>query len=316
MPEVSIVIPNYNGERFLKACLTSLFDKTTIDMDVIVVDNGSQDKSLLIMETYEHVQVVKLRKNYGFCTAVNIGIMKANTPYVLLLNNDVVIETGFVEALLESIKKDVRTFSVEALMIQYHHTGLVDSAGTYYNAMGWAFAKGKDKALAAYEKPRSSFAACGGAAIYRKEVFETIGYFDELHFAYLEDVDLGYRARLYGYKNRYEPNARVYHLGSGASGSRHNAFKAKYSGRNNIFLIYKNMPLWQILLNVPLLLMGFLIKILFYCRKNLGGAYIKGILEGIALCKPQRKLVNRIKPSVLILINIQLKLWIYVFYRF
>lgn len=97
-----------------------------------------------------------------------------------------------------------------------------------------------------------------------------IGYFDENHFAYLEDIDIGYRARIFGYQNGYCPDAIVYHAGSGASGSRYNAFKVDLSSRNSIYLIYKNMPLLQLILNLPFLLLGFLVKTLFFIKRDLG----------------------------------------------
>ena len=124
-----------------------------------------------------------------------------------------------------------------------------------------------------------SIMTCGGAAIYRKKIMEKIGYFDEEHFAYLEDTDIGYRARIYGYENWYAPDAVVYHVGSGTSGSRYNHFKTRYSSRNNIYLIYKNMPLLQIILNLPFLVAGFLIKFLFTKRngKRIPGRYQKRI---------------------------------------
>ena len=133
------------------------------------------------------------------------------------------------------------------------------------------------------------FAACAGAAIYRKSVFEEIGYFDEEHFAYLEDIDIGYRARIHGYYNVYEPSAVVYHVGSGTSGSRHNEFKVKYSSRNNVYLIYKNMPLLQILLNSPFLLIGFLAKTIFFTVKGFGKTYVKGLAEGVRLSRNNRE---------------------------
>ena len=124
-------------------------------------------------------------------------------------------------------------------MIQYHDSSKIDSAGTYYNALGWAYAYGKDKSVKKYNNIRKIFAACGGASIYRKKVFEEIGMFDEKHFAYLEDIDVGYRARIAGYDNLYEPKSEVIHVGSAASGARYNEFKVKMSSRNNVYLIYK-----------------------------------------------------------------------------
>lgn len=314
--KVSVVIPNYNGEKYLDACLKSLLEKTNIPMEVLLIDNGSTDNSMKIAEKYKDVTTIRLKKNYGFCKAVNIGIINAQASYVILLNNDVVIETGFVEELVNEIENKPQAFSIEALMIQYYNTSLVDSAGTYYNALGWAYAKGKDKKIVNYQKERESFAACGGAAIYRKSIFKEIGYFDDRHFAYLEDVDIGYRAKLYGYKNYYQPKAKVYHVGSGSSGSRYNDFKARYSGRNNIFLIYKNMPLLQILLNTPLFIIGFAIKIGFYLKKGYGKAYMKGLIEGLKLCKLQNKIVNRIQPNCKVVLKIQGDLVKNIFYRY
>ena len=101
-----------------------------------------------------------------------------------------------------------------------------------------------------------------------RHIVEQIGGFDELHFAYLEDVDIGYRAQIFGLKNVTEPAAVVYHAGSGSTGSRYNAFKVTHSSRNNIYLIYKNMPLLQLILNLPFLLAGFLMKQLFFMKKG------------------------------------------------
>ena len=126
-----------------------------------------------------------------------------------------------------------------------------------------------------------------------------IGLFDEEHFAYLEDMDIGYRARIAGYENWYFPQARVYHVGSATSGSQYNVFKVRYSSRNNVYMIYKNMPSVQILLNLPLLLVGFAVKFLFFWRKGFGREYAEGIKNGILLCKKDRKITFQcqIKPE-------------------
>lgn len=315
MCEVTIVIPNYNGEKYLWNCVDSIYANTKVPFKLIVVDNGSTDKSISQIErSFPKAEVIRLDKNYGFCRAVNEGIRKSNTPYVLLLNNDTVIRIGFVEQLLRAIKKDKKIFSVEAKMLQYMDPSLIDSAGTYYNAFGWAFSAGKDKPVFNYRKRKRTFSACAGAAIYRKELFRSVGLFDETHFAYLEDVDIGYRARIMGYKNVYEPTAEVIHIGSASSGSRYNEFKVKYSSRNNIYLIYKNMPLFQTLINFPLLCIGFGIKAVFFSRKGFGLVYLRGLLDGIALCKRDKKV--KFQPKNLKnYIKIQIELWINLFRR-
>ena len=115
------------------------------------------------------------------------------------------------------------------------------------------------------------------------DLLKKIGLFDEAHFAYLEDLDMGYRARIQGYENWYCPEAKVYHIGSGTSGSRYNQFKIRYSSRNNIYLIHKNMPVPQMILNLPFLLAGFAVKLLFFALKGYGREYAAGIKNGFSL---------------------------------
>ena len=269
MNTVSIVIPNYNGKHFLETCLNSVFNQDIENQEVIVVDNGSTDGSLEYLKKYPLVRVLALDKNYGFCGAVNAGIKAANSDYVILLNNDTEVDKNFAKELLAAIKSDETIFSCSSKMIQYQDRTRMDDAGDYYCALGWAFGRGKGGLVENYDEPAEIFASCAGAAIYRKKMFETLGYFDEHHFAYLEDIDVGYRAKINGYRNVYAPKAVVYHVGSGFSGSAHNAFKVKLSSRNNVYLAYKNMPFLQILLNSPFLLLGHLVKWLFFVKKGL-----------------------------------------------
>ena len=267
MKKVSVVIPNYNGKAFLEGCLKSLENQSISEFETILVDDGSSDGSAdYVREHFPKVRIIELSENGGFCRAVNRGIQASETPYVLLLNNDVEADRDFVREMLAGIRKNRRCFSCSAQLRNLHRPELIDDAGDYYCALGWAFALGKDRPLAAYQKPRRIFASCGGAAIYRKALFEKIGYFDEKHFAYLEDIDLGYRARIYGYENWYLPKAVVYHAGSGTTGSRYNEFKVRHSSRNNVYMIYKNMPFLQILLNLPFLLAGFFAKQVFFMK--------------------------------------------------
>lgn len=197
-------------------------------------------------------------------------------------------------------------------MLCMDNPDILDDGGDFYCALGWAFSRGKGKPAKDYNNEGKVFAACAGAAIYRRDVFSKIGFFDENHFAYLEDIDIGYRAKIYGYENGFCPKAQVYHVGSGFSGSRYNEFKVKLSGRNNIYLIGKNMPILQLLINSPFLLAGFLIKILFFYKKGLGNIYIKGLLEGIKKYHTDVKNDNKIPFRFKHLKNyfkIQIELW-------
>mgnify|MGYP003200237087 CR=1 FL=1 len=136
---------------------------------------------------------------------MNLGIREARSSYVILLNNDTRVEAGFVKGLYDAIRKDEKIFSVSAKMLMWDKPELLDDAGDRYCVLGWAYSRGKGRPAVDYDKNVSIFSACGGAAIYRRQVFEEIGYFDEEHFAYLEDLDIGYRARIYGYENRRHP---------------------------------------------------------------------------------------------------------------
>ncbi len=306
--KVSIVIPNFNGMAFVDACMRAvLWDAP--EAEILVVDNASTDGSLAYMkEHFPEARYIEMKENVGFAAAVNAGIRAAARPYVILLNNDTEVEQGFTAALVEALEKDPRIFSVQAKLLQLKQPDKIDDAGDLYCALGWAFARGKDKSALLYEEQAEVFAACAGAAIYRRDAFEKIGYFDETHFAYLEDIDVGWRARIYGYRNLYTPKARVYHAGSGSSGSRYNEFKVTLSSRNNIWLLYKNMPRLQLILNLPFLLAGFGAKLLFFYKKGFGRIYARGIRKGMKTCDPEKKVRFRWShlPAYL---RIQWELW-------
>lgn len=309
MSIVSVVVPNYNGMQYVKTCMDSLMKQTLSDVEILFVDNGSDDGSREYVDLhYPTVRVITFSENMGFCKAVNEGIRASTSDYVVLLNNDTEAEPDFLKELYLGIRKKNKAFSAAAMMLQFHNRELIDDAGDFYSALGWAFARGKGKPAHLYGEEKKIFSACGGAAIYRKQIFEEIGYFDEEHFAYLEDADIGYRAQIVGYENWYLPKARVFHVGSGTSGSRYNQFKIRYSSRNNVYMICKNMPIGQIVLNLPLLVLGFGIKLLFFMAEGYGGEYMAGIKNGFTICKNSKKVPFRWK-NMGNYVNIQIQLW-------
>lgn len=316
MAEITVIIPNYKGLDVIRDCMDSLMQQTYSDFDTIVVDNHSLDGSAEIVEQeYTWAKLIKLADNFGFSRAVNEGLKACRTPYVILLNNDTRSDKDFVRALYEAIKEDKNIFSVSSKMLQMDNPSRIDGAGDYYSAWGWAFARGKDKSSSRYNEKADIFSACAGAAIYRRSILDEIGWFDEFHFAYLEDVDVGYRARIMGYRNVYEPAAVVYHKGSGATGSRHNDFKVRISARNNMYIIMKNMPILQIIINLPFLLFGFGIKAMFFIFKGYGRAYLSGIKRGYLLCRQGRKFPYSSR-NFNNYVKIQLELWLNAIRRF
>ncbi|MDD2958067.1 MAG: glycosyltransferase family 2 protein [Lachnospiraceae bacterium] len=316
MQEVTVIIPNLNGMPYLKQCLDSLRNQSFSDFEVILIDNGSKDEGVsFVRQNYPEVKVKQFAENTGFCHAVNAGIRMAKTPFVLLLNNDTVCGERFVEELWLAIRELPDCFSCASKILQMHHPELMDDGGDYYCALGWAYAAGKGKPAFGYDRKRKIFAACAAAAIYRREVLLEIGLFDERHFAYLEDIDVAYRAKIAGYQNWYIPSAVVYHVGSATSGSAYNEFKVRYSSRNSVYLIGKNMPFLQILLNLPFLLAGYLIKTVFFARKGFLKTYVTGLFRGAAMIRSGDR-VRFKKENLKNYVIIQLELWINMLRRF
>ena len=292
MKKITIIITNYNGLKFLPACLKALSRQTFQDFDILVVDNGSEDGSVQWLKE-QQVPSIFLPGNLGFSGAVNVGIRAACSPYVILLNNDTEAEPSYVEELLCGIQVSPRIFSVSPKMLKMGCKDVIDDAGDMYSLMGWAYQRGVGQGARRYNRPCHIFSACAGGAIYRRSVFEKIGYFDEAHFAYLEDIDVGYRAKIAGYYNRYCPGAVVYHVGSGTSGSKYNAFKVRLTARNNVYLNYKNMPLPQLLVNLLPIGAGIVGKYFFFKKIGFEKEYLSGIWEGICTVRSTKKVPYR-----------------------
>lgn len=285
--KISVIIPNFNGEVFLENCLNSLKEQTFKEFDVIIVDDCSEDNSLEVIKKHPEARLLGNKKNSGFAISVNNGIQAASGEYVLLLNNDVVVAPDFIERLYSAIEVKPQVFSVSSRMVRYYEREKLDDTGDFYNLLGWAYKRGDGKSVMKMLKPTSVFSTCAGAGIYRRVVFDEIGFFDERYFAYLEDVDVSYRGRIHGYVNRYEPTAICYHIGSAttADGNKYSEFKVKISARNNLYTAYKNMPVFQLVINFVFLATGFFIKGVMFSVKGYGKAYRDGIKEGLKTLK-------------------------------
>ncbi|PPK83568.1 GT2 family glycosyltransferase [Lacrimispora xylanisolvens] len=313
--KVTIIIPNYNGLKFMEPCFKALRAQSDQNFELLVVDNGSTDGSVKWLEDHQ-IPSIFLEENTGFSGAVNIGIRESVTPYVILLNNDTEPQPDYVKEMVKAIQRSPKIFSVSSKMIQLYHKDLMDDAGDMYSVLGWAYQRGVGQKSSGYKKACRVFSACAGAAIYRREVFDKIGGFDEDHFAYLEDIDVGYRAKICGYENWYCPKAVVYHVGSGTSGSKYNSFKVKLAARNNLYLNYKNMPFLQLILNSLPILAGMAVKYMFFRRIGFASDYIEGVKEGLKTLKKTKKvrfqmsrLGNYIRIEVELILGTFLYVW-------
>ena len=173
--KVTVVIPNYNGLKFMDPCFKALDLQLCRDFDILVVDNGSTDGSVEWLKEHE-IPSIFLEKNTGFSGAVNVGIKASKTPYVILLNNDTEPDCHYIGEMIKAIERSPEIFSVSSKMIQLYDHSKMDDAGDMYTLLGWAFQRGVGRPSTGYNRSCSVFSACAGAAIYRREVFETIGY--------------------------------------------------------------------------------------------------------------------------------------------
>ena len=240
-PGLSVVIPNWNGKRFLATCLDSLRRQSLAELTVIIVDNASSDGSqALIRAAYPEVRLIELTENRGFTGACNIGIDAAEREIIALLNNDTEADEGWAEALMAAFAARPQAGIVASKMLLFDQRDRFHTAGDYFTVDGRAGNRGAwETDSGQYNRGEYVFSACGGAAAYRRSMLAEIGVLDDHFFFLLEDVDLAWRAQLAGYKVWYAPGAIVYHHLSASGGG---ATASYYDGRNGIWLLAKNMP--------------------------------------------------------------------------
>ena len=184
--KATIIIPNINGKGWLKDSIESVYAQTEQDFELIVVDNGSTDESLEQARSYcsrPNFQLIENGSNTGFSHAVNQGIARAKSEFVVLFNNDAFAEPQWLAELIRVAESDEKIFAVQSLMIRHFDRELADDAGDYVTWMGFACKTGDGRRASRYTKQKRIFSACGGAALYRKSILDEIGVFDENFFA-------------------------------------------------------------------------------------------------------------------------------------
>ena len=240
----SIVIPNWNGGRFLPVCLAALQRQTYSNIEVIVVDNASTDGSQeLLKREYAWVKLIELPENRGFTGACNAGMRAARGEYVALLNNDTEADAGWAAAVVDAFERHPEIGSVASKMLLFDRRDHIHTAGDYFTRSGRAGNRGVWQPDGEpFNHEEYVFSACGGSSAYRKALLDQIGLLDDDFFFSLEDVDLGWRAQLAGWRCLYTPAAIVYHHLSATGGG---VTASYYDGRNLIFVLVKDYPLWR-----------------------------------------------------------------------
>lgn len=245
--QVSIVVLNLNGRRHLAPLLAHLALQSVRDFELVFVDNGSTDDSVALVEqgcaAYGiPLQLIRNRRNNGFAPACNQGLALARAPWVAMLNNDTRPAADWLQRLLDAAQGGERIGMVASKMLRAHQPDQIDSAGVAMDWAGiaWDWRGGEP------DRPEETelveiFGPCGGAALYRRDLLIALGGFDADFFAYLEDVDLAWRARLVGWRCLFQPQARVLHAHSATLGDA-SPFKRFLLGRNKVWLLAKNLP--------------------------------------------------------------------------
>ncbi len=283
--KIEIIIPNWNGESLLRSCLDSLEMQTYRHFSVTVVDNGSTDNSLgVLARDFPKVRVLSFSDNRGFSVAVNAGLRKARHPWVLLLNNDMEVARDCLARLVEGIERYPEYDFFALKMYNYYQRELLDGAGDGVLRAGVGYRLGimEHDSSNRYNRDYQCFGACAGAALYKRSLFEKIGYFDEDFFAYLEDVDLNVRASMAEMKCMFLAAAKVYHIGSATTGSKFNNFTIRYSTRNNISLMVKNYPSLLVLRFFPAIIIYQFFWLCFCIKKGMLRFWWKGIREAFS----------------------------------
>ncbi|MGB9629859.1 MAG: glycosyltransferase family 2 protein [Thermodesulfobacteriota bacterium] len=251
-PLLSIIIPNWNGKQFLQECLDSLREQTYPHFEIILVDNGSTDGSVdFVCERYgAFVKVIRNKTNLGFAGGNNAGIRIARGDYIVLLNNDTQADSHWLEELVKATDWDPKVGMWGSKIYSYHQRDQIDAVGELLYWDGLSRAKGQ------FEKERGQFGQVeeilfppGCGAMYRKKVFDEIGFFDEDFFAYADDAEIGIRARLAGWKALFVPKAILYHKKS-KTGGQYSPFKAFYVERNRFWITIKYFPLPLLFLSI------------------------------------------------------------------
>lgn len=296
-PSITVVIPHYNGEEILFTCLSSLFQSTSLPIEVLLVDNASTDGSVaMVRRHFPAVRIIQLAHNHGFAGGCNIGIKAAATPYVLILNNDTTHQSGWLELLLARLSAQPDIVAVQPKILSYQnqrHFDYSGAAGGELDIFGFPFARGRlfetiECDQGQYDHfPSTIFWASGTAFLARREALLSAGLFDETFFAHMEEIDLQWRLQLMGYRIAVEPQAVIWHR-SGATLGAESPWKKYLNHRNSLLMFLTNYrPILTLYLLLPRLVLDYLALLFSLYRRDWGraGAILKAHIWIIGHCR-------------------------------
>jgi len=248
--KTAIVILNWNGEGFLKQFLPGVIQNSQSEATVFVADNASTDNSIAYLQSLgDAVKIIQLDQNYGFTGGYNKALKQIQADYFVLLNSDVQVTNGWIKPIIDLLDSRNEVGICQPKIKAFHHPTEFEYAGAsggYIDWMGYPFCRGRlfnslEVDNGQYNDRQEVFWATGACMFIRSELYNELGGLDENFFAHMEEIDLCWRAQLLGKKVMVVPQAEVYHVGGGTL-PKNNPRKTFYNFRNNLMMLYKNLP--------------------------------------------------------------------------
>ena len=321
---VSAIVVNWDGKHYLVDCLGSLANlKTKHLLEIIVVDNGSKDGSVAYLTSQIpkfkkrkiNLKIIENKKNLGFALANNQGFEKARGDLILFLNNDTKVSRDFLHPLVEALVKSSKIGAVQPKILYYDKLKF-DSTGSFFTNTGVLFHRGhqqKDKGQ--FEKKGRIFSMKGACMLFKKNVLDKVGLFDEDFFAYFEETDLCHRVWLSGYEILYVPQSEIYHKVGGSTSKVGAPFIQYHSFKNKISTYQTNFEIKTLLCLIPIhLILCFAAAMAFFMitlggiwyatsdaisGKSQGKEWVTNAIWGLLLVIGAYVILNTINPKIL-----------------
>ena len=249
--KIAIVILNWNGAKLLQQFLPSVIEFSKGDLiEIVVADNGSTDGSIpMIRNMYPEVTVLDLEQNFGFARGYNEALKQIEADYFVILNSDVEVTAGWLDSPIALMESDENIAAVQPKILNYYHRTHFEyagAAGGFIDRFGYPFCRGRlfDEVEAdngQYDTLIDVFWATGACIFIRSKLYYEVGGFDADFWAHMEEIDLCWRLKNSGYRIVYTPESTVYHVGGGTL-AYNNPQKLYLNFRNNLWLLYKNLP--------------------------------------------------------------------------
>ncbi len=299
MAKTAVVILNWNGRLFLEKFLPGVIKNTGRDAEVIVADNGSTDSSIEFMEKeFPNVRVIQNITNGGFAKGYNDALKEVKADYYVLLNSDIEVTPNWIKPVVNLMESDHMIAACQPKLRSYYqrdHFEYAGAAGGYIDKWGYPYCKGRlfqeiEKDEGQYDEVSEVFWATGACMFVRADLYHKYDGLDEDFFAHMEEIDFCWRLKNSGYKIMYTPASTVYHVGGGTL-PKQSSYKTYLNMRNNIVMLYKNLPRRRI---IPVITFRFCLDLIASVKFLFDG----GFNDFLAVIRAQFSFIRRIRKNL------------------